>query len=144
MPIPNFTRRAVIANLFRAAAYTTIGTPAIRALAQSGFSASNQHRRGVGFYTEQFRRQYRVPAISIAVSRGGRFVYDHAGGMADREHMAQAQQDTLFRIIDLSKPITAVTIFSLIENGKLRLLTKSLALQEYWVQIMESLPTSLM
>jgi len=124
MPIHDFTRRAVIANLIRAAAYTAIGTPAVRALAQSGFGASNQRRRGAGFYTEQFRSQYRVPAMSVAVSRGGRFVYDHAGGMADREHMAQAQQDTLFRIVDLSKPITAVTIFSLIENGKLHLTDK--------------------
>jgi len=62
--------------------------------------------------------------MSIAISKNGRFVYDHAGGMADREHMTQAQQDTLFRIADLSKPITAVTIFSLIENGKFNLTDK--------------------
>lgn len=62
--------------------------------------------------------------MSIAISRSGRFVYDHAGGMADRQHMTQAQQDSLFRIADLSKPITAVTIFSLIENGKLNLTDK--------------------
>ena len=75
----------------------------------------------MGGYTERFRQQYRVPALSVAISTGGRFVYDRAGGMADPQHMVQAQQDTLFRIADLSKPITAVTIFSLIENGKLHL-----------------------
>jgi CubicO group peptidase (beta-lactamase class C family) len=62
--------------------------------------------------------------MSIAISRNGRFVYDHAGGMADRQHLTQAQQDTLFRIADLSKPVTAVTIFSLIERGKLNLTDK--------------------
>ncbi len=72
-------------------------------------------------YTQPFQRQYRVPAMSVALSRNGRFVYDHAGGMADRQPLTQAQQDSLFRIADLSKPITAVTIFSLIEAGKLNL-----------------------
>jgi CubicO group peptidase (beta-lactamase class C family) len=62
--------------------------------------------------------------MSIAISKNGRFVYDHAGGMADRQHMAQAQQSTLFRIADLSKPITAVAIFFLIESGKLHLTDK--------------------
>jgi CubicO group peptidase (beta-lactamase class C family) len=46
------------------------------------------------------------------------------GGMADRQHLTQGQQGTLFRIADLSKPITAVTIFSLIEAGKLNLTDK--------------------
>ena len=53
--------------------------------------------------------------MSIALSKNGQFVYDHAGGMIDREHTTQASQDSLFRIADLSKVITAVTIFSLIE-----------------------------
>jgi CubicO group peptidase (beta-lactamase class C family) len=76
------------------------------------------------FYTQSFQRQFRVPAMSVAISRGGRFVYDHAGGMADPQHSIQAQQGSLFRVADLSKPITAVTIFSLIENGKLNLTDK--------------------
>jgi CubicO group peptidase (beta-lactamase class C family) len=41
--------------------------------------------------------------------------------MADRQHLTQAQQNSLFRIADLSKPITAVTIFALIEARKLNL-----------------------
>jgi CubicO group peptidase (beta-lactamase class C family) len=124
MPVHNFTRRAVIANLLRATASAAIATPALNTLAQSVYGAPNQPRVGTGQYTEAFQRQYRVPAMSVAVSKGGRFVYDHAGGMADRQHMTQAQQDSLFRIADLSKPITAVTIFSLIETGKLNLTDK--------------------
>jgi len=40
----------------------------------------------------------------------------------------QAQQDTLFRIADLSKSITAVTIFSLIQAGKVNLSDKAFGL----------------
>ena len=44
--------------------------------------------------------------------------------MADRDRGIQAQQDSLFRIADLSKPVTAVTIFWLIQSGKLNLSDK--------------------
>ena len=119
------TRRAVIANLLRAAASVGVATPALGALAQSAFGPQNQQRGGgMMADTQAFERQYRVPAMSVAISRNGRFVYDHAGGMADPQHSIQAQQDSLFRIADLSKPITAVTIFSLIEKGKLNLTDK--------------------
>jgi CubicO group peptidase (beta-lactamase class C family) len=103
--------------LLRASAATAIGAPALSVLAQREFGQGR-------FNTEGFQRQYRVPAMSVAISKDGRFVYDRAGGMADRQHMAQAQQDSLFRIADISKPITAVTIFFLIENGKLNLTDK--------------------
>jgi CubicO group peptidase (beta-lactamase class C family) len=120
----NLTRRAVIANLLRATASAAIATPALGALAQAGFGGQNQRRGGMVFDTQAFQRQFRVPAMSVAISRGGRFVYDHAGGIADQQHMIQAEQNSLFRIADLSKPITAVTIFSLIESGKVNLTDK--------------------
>jgi CubicO group peptidase (beta-lactamase class C family) len=123
MPIHDLTRRALIANMLRVGASTAIGAPAWSAFGQSMFAPQNQ-RRGPMFYTQSFQRQFRVPAMSVAISRGGRFVYDHAGGMADPQHSIQAQQGSLFRVADLSKPITAVTIFSLIENGKLNLTDK--------------------
>ena len=64
------------------------------------------------------------PATSIAISRDGQFVYDESVGMADRQHLTQVQQDSLFRIASVTKPITSVTIFSLMEQGKLNLTDK--------------------
>lgn len=124
MPHHTYTRRAVISSVLKAATVSAIGGPAFRVLAQSAFQAPNQRNVGPGQYTGTFQRQFRVAAMSIAISKNGRFVYDYAGGMADRQHMTQAQQGTLFRIADLSKPITAVTIFSLIQAGKLSLTGK--------------------
>jgi CubicO group peptidase (beta-lactamase class C family) len=121
MPTHTYTRRTVIANLLRAAACSAIGGPALNVIAQSEFGRPYQQRRNLGRYTENFQQEYRVPAMSVAISKRGRFVYDRAGGMADRQYMMQAQQNTIFRIADLSKPITAVTIFSLIQAGKLNL-----------------------
>ncbi|MGB2629003.1 MAG: serine hydrolase domain-containing protein [Candidatus Acidiferrum sp.] len=115
-----YTRRTVVTNLLRAAASTALCAPALATFAQS-FGGANQRPGGMMQYTEPFQRQYRVPAMSVALSKSGRFVFDHAGGMADRQHMTQAQESSLFRIADLSKVLTAVTIFSLIEAGKLNL-----------------------
>lgn len=120
MRLHTYTRRTVLAGLFRAAASATVGMPALKTLAH-WFGAPNQRRGGMMQFTEPFRRQFRVPAMSIALSKNGRFVYDRAGGMADRQHLTQAQQNSLFRIADLSKSITAVTVFSLVEAAKLNL-----------------------
>ncbi|HEX4021367.1 MAG TPA: serine hydrolase domain-containing protein [Acidobacteriaceae bacterium] len=118
----SFTRRAVIRNLLRTTAFAAIDIPALRSLAQSEFSGTTGQQRGeMGRIAGAFRRQYRVPAMSIAISRNGRFAYDRADGMADHQHLTQAQLDSLFRIASLTKPITSVAIFSLIEQGKLNL-----------------------
>jgi CubicO group peptidase (beta-lactamase class C family) len=78
----------------------------------------------MGRISGAFRRQFSVPALSVAISRNGQFVYDEAGGMADKEHALQVNTGNLFRIASVTKPITSVTIFSLIEKGKLNLTDK--------------------
>src|ERR1700751_541096 len=83
--------------------------------------STGQERGEMGRIAGAFRRQFSVPATSIAISRNGQFAYDRAAGMADREKSLQVTQSSLFRIASLSKPITSVTIFSLIEQGKLNL-----------------------
>ncbi len=123
MSTHRLSRRSFITNTFCVAASAVIGLPALDALAQTQYGGPQQPR-GRGQLTGGFQRQFRVPAMSMAVSKNGRFVYDRAGGMADHQHMMQAQLDSLFRIASLSKPITAVAIFSLIEQGKLRLTDK--------------------
>jgi CubicO group peptidase (beta-lactamase class C family) len=112
------TRRALLSQALRAAAVSTIGSAASALLGQAG-----PPRTGGGpfAYINAFARQFRVPANSVAVSKQGHFVFDHAGGMADGQHLTPVQQGSLFRIADLSKPVTSVTIFSLVEAGKLKL-----------------------
>jgi CubicO group peptidase (beta-lactamase class C family) len=118
MPI---TRRTLLQNLALTTAATTL-SPAIRALAQPQYGGSNGQQRGeMGRLAGEFRRQFSVPATSIAISRNGQFVYDEAVGMADKQNLTQAQQSSLFRIASVTKPITSVTIFHLIEQGILNL-----------------------
>jgi len=113
---PKLSRRDVMTYLLRAAGGAAMGHAGLHAYAQDAPNGGE-----ADWNIGAFQKRFRVPAMSIAISRGGRFVFDHAGGMADRDHLVQAQQNTLFRIADLSQAITAVAIFSLVEQGKLQL-----------------------
>jgi CubicO group peptidase (beta-lactamase class C family) len=124
MPNRSLTRRSLLQILLASAA-RAIPHPSLTAVAQAQYGGSNGQQRGeMGRLAADFRRQFSVPASSIAISRNGQFVYDEAVGMGDRQHLMQVQQASLFRIASLTKPITAVTIFSLIEQGKLNLTGK--------------------
>ena len=71
MPDATYTRRRVMSSLLRGAAAAAIDVPVLNAIAQAGGQNAG---RGPFFYTENFQRQFRVPAMSVAVSKGGRFV----------------------------------------------------------------------
>jgi CubicO group peptidase (beta-lactamase class C family) len=123
MPNHSLTRRTLLQNLALTTAAATLPIP--KSLAQPQFGGSTGQQRGeMNRIAGQFRQQFSVPATSIAISRDGRFVYDEAIGMADKANLTQAQQLSLFRIASVTKPITSVTIFSLIEQGKLHLTDK--------------------
>jgi CubicO group peptidase (beta-lactamase class C family) len=125
MPDRSLTRRSLLQNLLTSAAAATIPLPTLKALAQPQYGGSNGQQRGeMGRIAAAFRQQFSVPASSIAISRNGQFVYDQAVGMGDRQHLMQVQQSSLFRIASVTMPITSVTIFSLMEQGKLNLTDK--------------------
>lgn len=75
-----------------------------------------------------FLREHEIPGAALAVARGGKLVYARGFGYADRERREPVQPEALFRIASLSKPITAAAIFTLIEQGKLRLDDRALPL----------------
>ena len=68
-----------------------------------------------------FMQKYDVPGLSIAIGRGGKIAYRGAFGEADREQRETLTPAHLFRIASISKTLTSVAIFVLIEQGRLRL-----------------------
>jgi len=68
-----------------------------------------------------FMTEHRVPGGALAVTRNGRLVYARGFGYADVERRLPVHPTSLFRIASLSKPLTAVAILQLVEQGKLRL-----------------------
>jgi len=68
-----------------------------------------------------FMSRYEVPGLSVAIARHGQFVYRKAFGWANQDAGERATPSSLFRIASVSKPITSVTIFTLIEKNRLNL-----------------------
>lgn len=77
---------------------------------------------------QQFMQARQVPGAALAVLKDDRLVYARGYGWADRDAQVPARADTLFRIASLSKPITALAVLKLVEQGKLELDTPAFGL----------------
>ena len=75
--------------------------------------------------------KWQIPGGAVAVVKDGRLVYARGYGWADVETNESVQPDSLFRIGSISKPITAVTILKLVEEGQLDLDAKVFELLDY-------------
>lgn len=120
-----WTRREILKAAMGAAAAGMAGGRLLAA-ERSGQQGPDQGLTGrdrgeMGRLVREFNRQFSVPAFSVAISRNGQFVYDQAFGTANRKMAELAQQSNLYRIASVTKPITAVTIFQLVEQGKVNL-----------------------
>ncbi len=69
----------------------------------------------------RFVREHQVPGAALAVARGDQVVFARGYGKADLDRGSPVYPESLFRIASLSKPITAVAILQLVEQGRLRL-----------------------
>jgi CubicO group peptidase (beta-lactamase class C family) len=118
-----FTRRSLIKGMARtvAAGVLTSKTRAFARQEQNGSQLTGRENGELGRLVASFKRQFNVPGFSVAISRHGQFVYDRGFGMADRKDSVQVSESSIFRIASLSKPITSVAIFTLIEKGQLHL-----------------------
>jgi len=65
--------------------------------------------------------QYHAPGLSVAIARHGQFVYRQGFGLANKDSGDRVTPASRFRIASLTKPITSVAIFTLIEQGRLGL-----------------------
>jgi CubicO group peptidase (beta-lactamase class C family) len=83
--------------------------------------ATPSERSSMSNLARAFMQQYDVPGLSVAVGRAGALVYKDAFGFADREKREAVSPMHLFRIASVTKPITSVAIFSLIEESRIRL-----------------------
>ena len=72
---------------------------------------------------KMFLHQYDAPGASVAIARGGQLIYAQGYGYANKSSMpmVQVKPRSLFRIGSIAKPITAVAILKLYEQGQLDL-----------------------
>ena len=70
---------------------------------------------------DDFMKKFRVPGLSVAFAKNGKMAFSKAYGHSIMERNSALTTSHLFRIASVSKPITAVAIFTLVEAGKLKL-----------------------
>ncbi|MHB1036623.1 MAG: serine hydrolase domain-containing protein [Pirellulales bacterium] len=68
-----------------------------------------------------FMRKWGLPGGAVAVVKNGRLVLARGYGLADVERRERVLPDSLFRLASVSKPITAVALLKLAEQGRVRL-----------------------
>jgi CubicO group peptidase (beta-lactamase class C family) len=90
------------------------GAPIVDRLSAGEKTTANPHAAA-------FMERFKVPGLSYAITREGKFIAREAYGWADFKEKRQLTTDHSFRIASVSKPLTAVAIFLLVERGKLKL-----------------------
>ena len=82
---------------------------------------SSQRLALVDSMLQQHVHDGRVPGLVAGVSRHGHLVFLKSYGWQDIENKSPMQEDSIFQIRSMSKPITAVAVLQLIDQGKLKL-----------------------
>jgi serine beta-lactamase-like protein LACTB, mitochondrial len=83
--------------------------------------AGNPTFDDVSRISEEARREWSAPGMSVAVVLDGKLVWAQGFGLADVENDVPARADTVYRIASISKPMTATAVMQLVEKGKVHL-----------------------
>ena len=76
-------------------------------------------REAISDVAHTYMAQFDIPGLSVAVAKDGEIVYAEGFGVVSRLLGTRINPSHLFRIASISKPITAVGIFALVEQGRL-------------------------
>jgi CubicO group peptidase (beta-lactamase class C family) len=106
-------------RMFFLGSAAALASPSVRAQALP--EPSDAERAAMAEAAQAFLKTHSLPAVSIAFAKGDQLLYRGAWGFANRSANEVATPDHRFRIASLSKPVTAVAIFTLIQAGKLSL-----------------------
>ncbi|MEK4069029.1 serine hydrolase domain-containing protein [Peribacillus sp. FSL R5-0717] len=82
---------------------------------------SNTDEQFIENTVQTFMNTHHVPGASLALSYQGRLVFARGYGVTNLATNEPVNKGHLFRIASISKPITAVAIFKLVETGQLQL-----------------------
>lgn len=82
---------------------------------------------------DSLRREARIPGLSVAVVSSRKVVLAHGLGYSDLERKVPATAETPYDIASVSKPISAVVVLKLVENGVLDL-DRPLVEYSHWKQ----------
>ncbi len=92
---------------------------------------SFEETKAIDQAVQSVMQEFTIPGAAVAVTEHGRLVYARGFGYADIGIRQPVEPDSLFRLASVSKPITAVAIMQLIEQGKLSMDDKVFEILKY-------------
>jgi CubicO group peptidase (beta-lactamase class C family) len=99
-----------------------LGLLCLRGAAQTGIAVSELAHCDASI--QQFMSRWSVLGASVAITKDGRLVYERAFGYADVARTVPLQPYHLLRVASISKPVTALAIMKLVEEGQISLTHK--------------------
>ncbi|WP_108801912.1 serine hydrolase [Aquimarina sp. Aq107] len=87
-------------------------------------SAIGQQTDKIDRRINNFMNKWQIPGLSVTIINNGKLVYAKGFGYTNIKSKKEVFPNHMFRIGSISKPITAITIFKLIEEDKLSLSDK--------------------
>ena len=94
----------------------------IAAVSPCGTLFSSDTEKIINYMLLKFYEKHQIPGgVSLAISHKERLVYVGAVGYADKDRTVKLTPEHRMRIASVSKPITAIAVMKLLEEGKLRL-----------------------
>ena len=112
--MPNrFNRRSLLKCLAGAAAAGMVRLPLQGLWLPQSETIPGRERGEIGRLAAAFKRSFSVPALSIAISRNGQFVFDQGFGFnqgfrfGNVKDMGPTDMSSLFRIADVTMPVTS-------------------------------------
>ena len=125
MSTTQISRRSFVGKIAAAGAAGAAGSALVSQFAASASERPPElpsaEQGAIEKIAREFLQRFKVPGMAIAVSHDGKLVLNRGFGVADETTGAAVTPEHLFRIASVSKPITSVTVFKLIEQGRLGL-----------------------
>jgi len=114
------TRRAILKSAWSA---TTLALPGMVGTT-SPSQASNgppqpEECDAISDVAYAYMAKFNIPGLSLAIAKDGEIVYAEGFGVVSPLLETRVNPSHVFRIASISKPITAVGIFTLVEQGRL-------------------------
>ncbi|WP_162910770.1 serine hydrolase domain-containing protein [Hymenobacter oligotrophus] len=106
-----------------------LGLWSLAAVAQTGVSEPELAQCDAA--VQRFLQRWKIPGATVAISRQGKLVYSRGFGHANLERTELMQPSHLLRVASVSKPVTAVAIMKLVEDGQVQLTRKAFGPEGY-------------
>src|SRR3569832_18957 len=93
----------------------TLASPESAGMSKAALERSDRHLR------ERYIEAGRFPGAQLMVYRRGHLVHNSSLGLADIERKVAVNNDTIYRIYSMTKPITSIAFMMLVEEGRVAL-----------------------